>query len=344
MTHEFKDIVASYLKAVEQNKQSVLVSVVDLEGSAYRRPGVRMLISEDGKMTGAISGGCVEKDVLKEATSVFKTGDPKMMLYDGRYRLGCEGGIYILIEIFNPPSQLISEFYKSIEDRRSLTASSYYSRELNSKDVLGTIIKVSGQEFSVNQNRSIESLKQAGKSIFDQVLPPMFQLVIFGGEFDAAKLCMQANFLGWQVVLVTTPFDGYTKANFPGSSKVLQATADQLPTDLIDENTAVVMMNHNYAKDLNYLMAIKDSRPIYLGWLGPVKRRNKLLDDLMDRNIELPDEFMEVIHGPAGLNLGAESAEEIALSICSEIISVQRKRDAGNLKYLAGEIHRPVSN
>jgi xanthine dehydrogenase accessory factor len=144
------------------------------------------------------------------------------------------------------------------------------------------------------------------------------------------------------VVLVTNPFDGYTTANFPKSSKVLQATADQLSEDLIDENSAVVIMSHNHAKDLSYLIAIRNSRPVYLGLLGPVKRRNKLLDEMMEHVGDFPDALMQVIHGPAGLNIGAETAEEIALSICSEIVTIRQNKDAGHLKSIKGGIHCDV--
>lgn len=344
MTHEFKHIVTSYLEAAKEYRKCVLATLVDLDGSSYRRPGVRMLITEDGKMTGAISGGCIEKEVVHEAVSVFRTGIPKMMTYDGRYRLGCEGTIYILIEIFNPSSQFISAFNHCLEDRQSFFPLCYYSREMIEDRGMGTIVTFSGQEFLVNQEGSMESLKSGGMLTLSQVLPPMFKLIIFGGEYDAARLSTQASFLGWQVIVVTNPLDGYTIANFPGSSLVIQAAANQLPDDFIDQDTAVVMMSHNYAKDLSYLLAIKDYQPAYLGLLGPANRRNNLLNDMLERAGEIPGTLMRFIFGPAGLNIGSETAEEIALSICSEIISLKREKDAGNLKNLNDEIHSSASH
>ena len=98
MTHEIKNLVGIIWKAQQQGIKSVLATVVDLEGSSYRRPGVRMLIQENGQTHGVISGGCVEKEVERQAQFVLKMDIPKMMIYDGRFRLGCEGIIYILIE------------------------------------------------------------------------------------------------------------------------------------------------------------------------------------------------------------------------------------------------------
>ena len=108
MTHEFKQIVEATLLNQTSNIKSVLATVVDLDGSSYRHPGVRMLLSSNGDMVGAVSGGCVEKEVLQRAQSVFKTGKSKIMTYDGRYRLGCEGVLYILLE----PFEVSNEFKK----------------------------------------------------------------------------------------------------------------------------------------------------------------------------------------------------------------------------------------
>ena len=109
MTHELKEIVKEAIKNQALGIKNVLATVVDLDGSSYRHPGVRMLLSSTGKMIGAVSGGCVEKEVLRSANSVFETGKSKIMTYDGRYRLGCEGVLYILLEPFK-----VSDTFKEI--------------------------------------------------------------------------------------------------------------------------------------------------------------------------------------------------------------------------------------
>ena len=97
MLHELKDIIRSAKIAKTQGIKTVIASVVHLEGSSYRRPGVRMSIQENGKMIGAVSGGCVEKEILRQSQRVFESNTPTLMEYDGRYRLGCEGVLSILI-------------------------------------------------------------------------------------------------------------------------------------------------------------------------------------------------------------------------------------------------------
>jgi len=114
MAHELKKIIKAYELARIHNTSCVLATVVALEGSSYRRPGVRMLLQQDGKMVGALSGGCVEKEVFKQATSVFKTLIPKVITYDGRYRLGCEGVLYILLEPFAPDIKFLENYTRAI--------------------------------------------------------------------------------------------------------------------------------------------------------------------------------------------------------------------------------------
>ena len=129
MTHEFKHIVDQTLVNQSKGLKSVLATVVYLEGSSYRKPGVRMLISEDMKMTGAVSGGCVEAEVRRRAKPVFQDGKTRMMTYDGRYRLGCEGILYILIEPFRVSESLAEVFKSILQNRSAFTIKSYY--ELN---------------------------------------------------------------------------------------------------------------------------------------------------------------------------------------------------------------------
>ena len=129
MTHEFKQIVQKYQTEKQHGVKCVLATVVFLEGSSYRRPGVRMLITENKEMTGAVSGGCVEKEVLKQAASVFLTGMPKVMTYDGRYRLGCEGILYILLEPFNPSEDMIHAFECLFDKQRALSGKELFSKK-----------------------------------------------------------------------------------------------------------------------------------------------------------------------------------------------------------------------
>ena len=127
MLHELKDIIRSAKIAQNLGNKTALASVVSLDGSSYRRPGVRMSIQENGKMIGAVSGGCVEKEIIRQAQRVFETNTSTLMEYDGRYRLGCEGFLYILIEPFHPTEAFFNAFERQCFSRKSFSISSYFS-------------------------------------------------------------------------------------------------------------------------------------------------------------------------------------------------------------------------
>lgn len=152
MTHELKKIIEAYQKFASKNEKCVLATVVSIDGSSYRRPGVSMLISNSGNMIGAVSGGCVEKDILRESKSVFENDRSKMMTYNGKFRLGCEGTLYILIERFAPNSNFIEAFANALQKRINFTLKSNYRRDLNNDFQLGTIMQINDQSYHFNQD------------------------------------------------------------------------------------------------------------------------------------------------------------------------------------------------
>ncbi|RXG32537.1 XdhC family protein [Leeuwenhoekiella marinoflava] len=333
MTHELKELIASAFNYHKNQERCVMASVVDLDGSSYRKPGVRMLISESDTMTGAVSGGCVEKEVLFQAAEVFETGKSKMMTYDGRYRLGCEGVIYILIEPVVVTEMLFEKFNNELINRTNLKLESFYSRSVEEvSNILRTQIILSTGEKLYLSPISDEQINTETSLVFKQELPPLFQLFLFGSEHDAVQLGITASQLGWQVTVIASPKDPKTKANFPGVHQVLHLTPQDATMLTIDEESAVVLMNHNYATDLNFLVNIIDKKPNYIGVLGSSKRREKLFNELMDYKPELFEETLDTIYGPAGIDIGAITPQEIALSVTAEILALKRKREIQSLR------------
>jgi xanthine/CO dehydrogenase XdhC/CoxF family maturation factor len=335
MTHEFKDIVEAHLKAKKDGLKTVLASVVALDGSSYRKPGVRMLIIENNEMIGAVSGGCVEKDILRHSQSIFLDGQSKMMTYDGRYRLGCEGILYILLEEFKPKESFFDAFVKCLETRQEFMIQSNYLKKEGLTKGIGTTLEIEGQAYSLSNIGMSESITLQ----FTQKMPPCFKLMIFGTEHDAVKLCQLASFNGWEVTVVSGPLESKTIKNFPGATAFYSVSPDDLELNSIDSETAVVLMSHNFANDLKYLLELKDTRPVYIGMLGPSHRREKLLSQFLEYCPDVDEQFLELIHGPAGLNIGAETPQEIAISILSEILSVVRSQTPIALKEKVGGIH-----
>lgn len=337
MTHEIQLLFQTLRSWQKEGKKAVFVSVVALQGSSYRRPGVCMVISGDGERVGAVSGGCVETEIERQAQRVFQTGIPKVIIYDGRFRIGCEGIIHILIEPVFISEELFAAFEKQVENRRSFLMESWFYREVGEYANVGTIVELSGTRYALNPQFSSESISD--QECFSQTLKPLFQLYIFGAEQDAVLLCQAAKLLGWKVTVVASPEESKSCEYFPGASSLISPTFDTIDTSEIDDQTAVILMSHSFNKDVQYLMALKDTVPAYIGLLGSNNRRERVLSMLLDYMPDISTAFLEQIHGPAGISIGAESAPEIAVSILAEILSVIREQKPIALSEKIGSIH-----
>lgn len=335
MLHELKQIVLEYEKARKTGKKTVLATVVKLDGSSYRRPGVRMLLSEDGTMTGAVSGGCVEKEIWRQAQQLFKTAVPLMMTYDGRYRLGCEGILYILLEPFDPGEAFIRKFRQHLQQRKPLKIHCSYESGEGISTTSGTTVDFGNQQLPLRKGFEVVP----GGHCFSQELPPCFRLLIIGGEHDAVELSRFAASTGWEVFVVVNPMEEKSVSDFPGAEQLIPAIPEELDVSVVDSRTAVVLMTHSFVKDLQYLIALRNSQTAYFGLLGPSSRREKLLGALIEHEPDVADHFMNHLRGPAGLNIGAETPQEIAVSILAEILAVVRQQQPIPLKDKKGSIH-----
>lgn len=334
MMHELLKLKESYILAQKMELKSVMATVVAIEGSSYRRPGVRMLIFENNTMVGAVSGGCVENEILKQSQSVFLDNKTKMMIYDGRYRLGCEGILYILLEPFSPEAAALDALETIVKKRQSLEIKSFYTKTEGIQAGLGS-------EFNFEEKRFAFSNVQLDKVLpaYTQILKPRFHLVIVGSEHDAVQLCHFASLTGWEVTIVASVKDPKTIANFPGANQIMHLLPEEINSLVIDNETAVILMTHSYSTDLKFLIGLKNTQPAYLGLLGPVKRRNQLLNEFFEYTDGYNEELIDVTHGPSGISIGAETPQEIAISIIAEILSVIRKEEPISLKYKTNAIH-----
>ena len=335
MIHELKDIIRSAKIAQSKGIKTVLASVVSLDGSSYRRPGVRMSVQENGKMIGAVSGGCVEKEILRQAQHVFKTNSSILMEYDGRYRLGCEGILYILIEPFHLSNTFFDAFEKQCSSRKSFLINSYFSKETTERAQGSTCFHFGDQELSVSKLKPEKKL-----NLFSQTIKPGLKLVIIGCEHDAVQLCKYGSATGWEVEIVAPIDELKTIDDFPGATNYYGIHEKEFSTISIDSQTAVVIMSHSYVRDLKYLSELLGKDVNYIGLLGPSKRREKLLNDLIEKNDLISEDFFDKIYGPAGINIGAETPQEIAISILGEILSVIRNQKPIYLKDKQIGIHQ----
>lgn len=334
MMHELLKLKESYILAQSMGLKSIMATVVAIEGSSYRRPGVRMLIFENNTMVGAVSGGCVENEILKQSQSVLLDNKAKIMVYDGRYRLGCEGILYILLEPFSPDVTVWEALETVIQKRQPLEIESFYTKIEGTQPGIGSEFHFEEKNFAFSNVQLDKSL-----STYTQTLKPRFHLIIIGSEHDAVQLCYFASLTGWEITIVASVKDPKTIANFPGATRVVHLLSEEIDSLSIDNETAVILMTHSYTTDLKFLIELKNTQPAYLGLLGPVKRRNQLLNEFFEYTDSYNEGLLDVAYGPSGISIGAETPQEIAISIIAEILSVVRKEEPISLKYKNSAIH-----
>ena len=255
MIHELKEIINQTVINQQKGLKNVLATVVYLDGSSYRKPGVRMLISEDLTFVGAVSGGCVEKEIILRAKSVFSDNKAKVITYDGRYRLGCEGVLYILIEPFFISDEFITAFSEANSERTAVEIVSYFIKDDEAIGNFGSVVTFKNKKqlpfsTSIDLSHNLDTFKQ--------ILQPSFKLIIIGGEHDAVKLCKIASNLGWEIDVITSAKDSKHLSDFPGANSVIGNTPETINFKDINSNTAIVIMNHSYVQDLKYVIKLSN--------------------------------------------------------------------------------------
>jgi xanthine/CO dehydrogenase XdhC/CoxF family maturation factor len=371
---EIQDIVKAYDKALSEGKQTALATVVHVEGSSYRRPGARMLVIEDGKLTGAISGGCLEGDALRKALQVMNQQQPMVVTYDTTDEddaklgvgLGCNGIIQILIEpiIAEKANNAIRLFKAFLKQRQSAVIVTIFSLEDKRSSEQGTCMLVTSVEIISATNHAhlvnnvlISDAKEALQSnvsliknylpdnkytAFIEVVQPAVSLVIIGAGNDAIPLVEIANVMGWDVTIVDGRANYATIDRFPALSRVVISKADNILSHFaVDEQTAVVLMTHNYNYDLAALKQLLIAGVKYIGSLGPKKKLQRMLDELQEEGMKISEGHLQTIFGPVGLDIGAETSEEIALSIMAEIKAAFSNRPGTSLRAKQAPIHIP---
>jgi xanthine dehydrogenase accessory factor len=370
---EIKDIVRAYDAAQKNKKQTALATVVQVEGSSYRRPGARMLVTEDGELTGAISGGCLEGDALRKARLVMAQQKSLLVTYDTTddddaklgVGLGCNGIIHILIEPIdaeNPKNPI--QLLKAIVSRRQaavlVTLFRLEDRHANQPGtclllldkrtlaaeaaggILAKLILHDAREAFRTKTSAIHVYENAALPItaFLEFLTPAVSLVVVGAGNDVMPLVQMAQILGWEVTVVDGRANYATPERFPGVQKVIIAKADKVLSHLdIDEQTVFALMTHNYNYDMALLRELLNLDISYIGSLGPKKKLNRMLEELSDEGITIKAEQLNKIFGPIGLDLGAETSEEIALAVLAEIKAVLSKKEGGFLRNNNMPIH-----
>lgn len=364
---EQKTIVEAFHK-IRESRQAALATVVRVRGSSYRSPGARMLITDDGHWVGSISGGCLEGDALRKARQVISSKKPMTVTYDTREEsnqhlgigLGCNGVIDVLIEPILPEAlpNPISIFEAIVEKKEPVSMATIFSGEGTgekllitldgkdnnyfSEDTLSEKVKPDLLEVLKGGKSEVKKYGNRGKEVevFLELIQPSISLIIFGGGFDARPVSALAKSLGWGVSVTDECVAHIAPIFFPSVDKLSLCQREFIERDFnITSYTACVLMSHNYEYDRDVLKKLLSSSTPYIGILGPRKRFDKMKDEFALQGIMLLENDFHRIHSPIGLDIGAETPDEIAVSIIAEIQSKFSNRSGGFLKYNPGPIH-----
>ncbi|MEH1801798.1 XdhC family protein [Nostoc sp.] len=371
---ELQNILAAFEESQKKGELTALATVVKTSGSVYRRPGARMLLTEEGQMIGCVSGGCLESDVFEKAQALmFTDGVPVVVNYDTTasddiiwgFGLGCNGVVEVLIEplsnqlakgqldfiaeclhgqesgvmatVFKVSGEIIAKVASRLFLKPDGTVISNIEDELLVQQILVDVQQV------INQGESrVKSyiLPNSIAGVFLEVIHPIVPLVVFGAGHDAIPVVNLAKHQGWHVTVVDNRPGYITFERFPNADQIIFSEPPAIQNHLnLNSRTVAIVMTHRYESDLALLRTLLPSSVSYIGILGPKSRTQRLLQDLKSEGFLPKDTQLQRLYAPVGLDIGADSPEAIALSIVAEIQAVLANRAGGMLRARLGSIH-----
>lgn len=335
--------------------RAALATVVRVRGSAYRRPGAKLLVDERGQTVGNVSGGCLEQDVHEVALRVIERGLPERRSYCSGadpveawdLGVGCEGEV----EIHVAPApgwpeglqaRLEGEapfaFCSLAEEGRGAVGGLLLTDE-GAHGTLGGAALDAAVESAVRATSGeacSQLLEVEGRSVFVDRFTPPPRLLLCGAGDDARPLARLALEVGFRVTVVDRRPALLAADRFPAGTQLLTASGERLAGMLpMSGECFALLMTHSYAEDRAYAAALASAPPRYLGFLGPRARTERILTSLgLEPLLEEPSVF-----GPVGLDVGTEGAEQVAVSVVAELLAVRSGRAGGSLRERCAPIH-----
>ena len=287
-----------------------LATLVQTEGSTYRKPGARLLIDSDGGVLAVLSGGCLEEEIGRQGQKVITNGTPMLLSFDTKRLYGCDGQLRILVEPLpaaEPSGNLITKVGRLLKDRKVCRIRTCFEG-----DTLGS--ELLPPDMLLTERRG---------TLIDTVPLPI-RLLLFGTGPEIEPITHLAGNLGWVI------------ERFDHPSELAE---DFHP----DTQTAALVMNHNFGRDLLALDRILPLQLRYVGLLGPRKRYAELLARLSEYRPLDFEAGTRNLYAPAGLDIGSEAPEEIALAIVSEVAAALSGRHGGYLRERKSDIHATIA-
>ena len=369
---DIKAIVGAAEELRAKNRPMLIATVVRVRGSAYRRPGARMILSEEGWMAGSVSGGCLEGDVIKKGWWRTREGGAALVTYDARAEegergwsvgLGCDGVVDVLLERVDgaartDPLRFVARCRAAQE--RGAMATVFHADEGVAPVGARACMRVDGTVRASEMSRALEArltrecraalmlgssavvtchLPEGSVEALVEVVVPPPRLFVFGAGFDAVPLVTMASGLGWDVIVHEPHARFVTRERFRAADQIVAGEVDGVRA-LVDasDRAMCVVMGHDVGKDRAALAMLLASRARSIGVLGPRRRTERILAEIPGARADDAR-----VHGPIGLEIGAETPQEIALAVVAEIQTELARAPAVSLRERSGPIHAAAS-
>ncbi|MDS0296261.1 XdhC family protein [Halogeometricum luteum] len=366
------DVFDQIRAALDDDADAVLSTVIDVEGSAYRRPGAKMILRPDGSGAGSITAGCLEDEVRALAADVLSDGDPRVETWDltgeddvWGLGVGCNGVITVLLEPLDDSYRPVVEARLGGDPIGVATAvggesaglepgaRAYYDGEgfsdaadgaLSDPDVLAELEPAMATLYEGGKAETVTAETDGGTvEVFLEGVRPPPELVVFGSGPDVAPVVELAKLVDFRVTVVSFRGGKAGGERFPRADEVVSASpADVGEMREWDGDTYAVVMTHNFLDDRIALEALLETPVPYVGLMGPHDRFEEMREDLAADGRTLTEAERERIYTPIGLSLGGDSPYQIGYSIVAELLAVANDRTPQHLSRRAGPIHDRV--
>lgn len=358
---ETERLLIAIRQAQATPERVALATVVRVRGSAYRREGTRMLVRQNGTYECALSGGCLEPSVAEAALRVIETGEPRIVAYDladdslWGLGMGCSGAVDVRIERLGDDA-MTREWLAVLERGEAavlatpLSGTSGRLLVRDAGEIVGGLAEPTIERDAIAHARAelgapfpqSRPAQIGGSEIFFEISAPPPELVIFGAGHDAVPLAAQATMLDCAVTVVDVRTAYLTVDRFPAARLVSAHFSQFAEAVPLRAGSFVLVMNHHLERDRESLRFALDSDAAYIGVLGPRSRYQTLVAGLTAQGYVPTASSLSRVRSPVGLSLGAETPEEVALSILGEILAIRRGFEGGFLSGSDRSLHRPA--
>jgi xanthine dehydrogenase accessory factor len=338
-----------------RGERVAVATVVATRRSAPRPVGAKLGVSEGGELAGSVSGGCVENEVYGVAREVLDGSPGRLLTYgisdDLAFSVGLPCGGEIEVFVAEPDEAVLARALEvAARGERAVHFTVVAGPEVGSELLAlesGETVGAGPPELAAHAHDLIRGKRSLlveleGRTVFADVLGPPPRLLVFGAVDTAEALCKAARMIGWRTIVADARGKFATPERIPSADELIVAWPDDVLARVApDHDTAIVVLTHEEKFDEPALAGALATEAFYVGAMGSRRAQESRRERLLEAGID--ESQLERIFGPSGLDLGAQSPAETALSVLAEILAVRAGRDGGHLKEARGRIHAELA-